>query len=102
MHALGWTRQAAIDFMLEHTALAENNIVNEVDRYIVWPGQALAYKVGQLEIIRLRREAEARLGDRFDIRAFHDTVLGSGAVSLPLLRGLVAEWLGPEAMGETG
>jgi uncharacterized protein (DUF885 family) len=102
MHAFGWTRRQAIDFLKRHSALGENNIANEVDRYIVWPGQALAYKVGQLEIVRLRREAEARLGDRFDIRAFHDTVLGSGAVSLPLLRGLVAAWLGPEATGETG
>jgi uncharacterized protein (DUF885 family) len=93
MHALGWTRRQAIDFLQGHSALGENNIANEVDRYIVWPGQALAYKVGQLEIVRLRREAERRLGARFDIKAFHDTVLGSGAVSLPVLRGLVSEWL---------
>ena len=73
--------------------LGENNIANEVDRYIVWPGQALAYKVGQLEIVRLRREAEARLGTRFDIKRFHDAVLGAGAVSLPVLRGLVQSWL---------
>jgi len=93
MHALGWTRRQAIDFLQAHSALGENNIANEVDRYIVWPGQALAYKIGQLEIVRLRREAEARLGARFDIRRFHDTVLGAGAVSLPVLRGLVAAWL---------
>jgi uncharacterized protein (DUF885 family) len=93
MHALGWTRREAIDFLQRHSALGENNIANEVDRYIVWPGQALAYKVGQLEILRLRRQAEARLGARFDIKAFHDTVLGSGAVSLPLLRGVVGSWL---------
>ena len=98
MHALGWTRREAIDFLKRHSALGENNIANEVDRYIVWPGQALAYKVGQLEIVRLRREAEARLGARFDIKAFHDTVLGAGAVSLPVLRGLVGSWL----EGETG
>jgi uncharacterized protein (DUF885 family) len=93
MHALGWARQEAIDFLTAHTALGENNIVNEVDRYIVWPGQALAYKIGQLEILRLRAEARARLGPSFDIKAFHDTVLGSGAVSLPVLRDLVEDWI---------
>jgi uncharacterized protein (DUF885 family) len=96
MHALGWTRRQAIEFLQGHSALGENNIANEVDRYIVWPGQALAYKVGQLEITRLRREAETRLGARFDIKQFHDTVLGSGAVSLPVLRKLVADWLAGE------
>ena len=86
MHAMGWSREQAIKFMLENSALAENNIVNEVDRYITWPGQALAYKTGQLEIIRLRRAAEARLGRVFDIRRFHDILLGDGAVPLPALR----------------
>jgi uncharacterized protein (DUF885 family) len=89
IHALGWTRQQAIDFMLAHTALGENNVANEVDRYIVWPGQALAYKLGQLELLRLRAEARERLGDRFDIRRFHDVVLGSGALPLPVLRQVV-------------
>jgi uncharacterized protein (DUF885 family) len=93
MHALGWTRQQAIDFLQAHTALGDNNIVNEVDRYIVMPGQALAYKTGQLEILRLRDEARRRLGPAFDIKAFHDTVLGSGAVSLPVLGDLVEDWL---------
>jgi uncharacterized protein (DUF885 family) len=102
MHALGWTRGQAIDFLKVHSALGENNIANEVDRYIVWPGQALAYKMGQLEIVRLRREAEARLGARFDIRRFHDAVLGSGAVSLPVLRGLVADWLAVEERAHLG
>jgi len=97
LHALGWTRRQAIDFLQGHSALGENNIANEVDRYIVWPGQALAYKMGQLEIVRLRREAETRLGARFDIKRFHDTVLGAGAVSLPVLRGRVADWLDEEA-----
>jgi uncharacterized protein (DUF885 family) len=91
MHALGWSRQQAIDYMLANTALAENNIVNEVDRYIGWPGQALAYKLGQLEILRLREEARQRLGDRFDIRHFHDCVLRNGAVGLGTLRELVEE-----------
>ncbi len=93
MHALGWSRQQAIDYLKEHTALGENNIANEVDRYIVWPGQALAYKVGQLEILRLRAEARGRLGDRFDIRAFHDAVLGAGAVSLTTLGQMVETWV---------
>ncbi|MEO5704729.1 MAG: DUF885 domain-containing protein [Candidatus Limnocylindrales bacterium] len=100
MHALGWTRQQAIDFLKAHSALGENNIANEVDRYIVWPGQALAYKTGQLEILRLRAEAKTRLGARFDIKAFHDTVLGAGAISLPALRGRIEGWiseLAPEA-----
>ncbi len=89
IHALGWTRQQAIDFMTVHTALGENNIVNEVDRYIAWPGQALAYKLGQLELLRLRAEAQARQGDRFDIRRFHDVVLEAGALPLPVLRQVV-------------
>ena len=89
MHAKGWTRAQAIGFMLENTALAENNIVNEVDRYIAWPGQALAYKTGQMEIRRLRDEAERRLGPAFDLRAFHDAVLEDGAVSLETLRGTI-------------
>jgi len=93
LHALGWSRQAAIDFMLAHTALAPNNIVNEVDRYIVEPGQALAYKLGQRELFRLRGEAQRRLGDRFDIKAFHDTVLGHGAVGLDTLGAIVEAWL---------
>jgi len=101
MHAMGWTRQQAIDFMLEHTALAPNNIANEVDRYIVIPGQALAYKTGQLEILRLRAEARERLGPAFDIRAFHDTVLGNGAVALPTLRGIVEAWMAGAALSPT-
>ena len=89
IHALGWTRQQAIDFMVAHTALGENNVANEVDRYIVWPGQALAYKLGQLELLRLRAEARDRQGDRFDISRFHDVVLGHGALPLPVLRDVV-------------
>jgi uncharacterized protein (DUF885 family) len=86
MHAMGWTRDQAIRFMLENSALAENNIINEVDRYITWPGQALAYKTGQLEMMKLRRDAEERLGKKFDVRRFHDVLLGDGAVPLPALR----------------
>jgi uncharacterized protein (DUF885 family) len=97
MHALGWTRDRAIGFLREHTALGENNIENEVDRYIVWPGQALAYKIGQLEILRLRDWARERLGARFEIKAFHDAVLGSGAVSLPILDQIVQAWVAESA-----
>ena len=93
IHALGWTRQQAIDFMTEHTALGGNNIANEVDRYIAYAGQALAYKVGQLELLRLRAEARERQGHRFDIRRFHDVVLGDGALPLPVLRQVVERTL---------
>ncbi len=93
MHALGWTRSEAIAYLREHTALGDNNIANEVDRYIVWPGQALAYKIGQLEILRLRADSKAALGERFDIRAFHDAILGSGAVGLTTLAGIVHAWI---------
>jgi uncharacterized protein (DUF885 family) len=93
IHALGWSRQEAIDYLLDNSPLAPNNIETEVDRYIGWPGQALAYKTGQLEIQRLRSAAEAELGSAFDLRAFHDVVLGSGGVTLPVLRRLVGEWV---------
>jgi len=93
IHALGWSRERARRFMTEHTALAPNNIDNEVDRYIVWPGQALAYKIGELEIRRLRQRAERQLGAEFNLAAFHDVVLGGGAVSLPVLRGQIESWI---------
>jgi uncharacterized protein (DUF885 family) len=93
MHAYGWSRQKAIDYMEANTMIAHNNVVTEVDRYIGWPAQALAYKIGQREIRALRAEAERRLGARFDRRAFHDVVLGSGAVSLPVLRAQISSWL---------
>jgi uncharacterized protein (DUF885 family) len=99
LHALGWSRDRAIAFMVEHSALAENNIVNEVDRYIAIPGQALAYKLGQLEFLRLRAMAAETLGNRFDIRAFHDAVLGEGAVGLQTLGAMVEAWLEAERPG---
>jgi uncharacterized protein (DUF885 family) len=94
MHALGWSRDRAIAFMREHTALGANNVANEIDRYIVWPGQALAYKTGQLELLRLREEAAAAIGPAFDIRAFHDAVLGNGAIPLETLRDVVRRRMG--------
>ena len=91
IHALGWERQQAIDFMKANTPMGEEEIIAEVDRYTIWPGQALAYKVGQREIASLRAQSEKSLGAKFDIRAFHDTVLKNGAVPLSVLRGLVEE-----------
>ena len=93
MHAMGWSRQQAIDYMVANTVLAENNIENEVDRYLTWPGQALAYKCGQIEILNLRDEAKQKMGDRFDIKQFHDVVLRNGAVALPVLREQVEAWI---------
>ena len=99
IHAEGWSRQQAIDYLLEHSALAPNNIDNEVDRYISWPGQAVAYKLGQLEILGLRAQAEQALGDGFDIKAFHDVVLGAGAVSIEILRERVEAWIAKHKSG---
>jgi uncharacterized protein (DUF885 family) len=93
LHALGWTREDATRFMLGHTALAEHDIETEVGRYLTNPGQALAYKAGQLEILRLRQKARERLGDRFDIRGFHDAVLLGGAVPLPTLQQQIDRWI---------
>jgi uncharacterized protein (DUF885 family) len=93
MHVLGWTRDRAIQYMLDHTAESRAAVESEVDRYLAVPGQATAYLIGSLEIQRLRREAERRLGSGFDVRAFHDVVLRDGAVSLPMLRQAVERWV---------
>jgi uncharacterized protein (DUF885 family) len=93
LHALGWTRQDAVEFMLGHTALPQHEIETEVGRYLTNPGQALGYKAGQLEILRLRKEARSKLGDRFDIRGFHDAVLLGGGVPLPVLQQRVEQWV---------
>ena len=93
VHTKGWSRTQAEAFLLENTPLAENNIRNEVDRYITWPGQALAYKMGQLTFWELRHEAEAALGEAFDVRGFHDTMLEVGAVTLPVLRSRIEAWI---------
>ena len=85
IHHLGWTRQQAIDYMTENTALSDREIANEVDRYISWPGQALSYELGYLKIMELRAKAEKALGPKFDLRAFHDTILSLGSVPLPVL-----------------
>ena len=93
MHYKGWTRQQAIDFFKDNAAKTEHDIVNEIDRYILWPGQALAYKIGQLKILQLRSRAETELGERFDIRAFHDELLGAGALPLDILEQRMDKWL---------
>ncbi len=93
IHAKGWSRQRAIEYMSENTALSKHNIIAEVDRYIGWPGQALGYKVGELFISELRQRGEAALGDRFDVRAFHDVVLGSGSIPLPVLEHNVRRYI---------
>ncbi len=93
LHAMGWTREEAIAFLAEHTALSRHEIQTEVDRYIAWPGQALAYKIGELTILRLRHRAETELGSRFDVRDFHDVVLRAGSIPLSTLEERVMEWI---------
>jgi uncharacterized protein (DUF885 family) len=93
MHHLGWSRQRAIEFMWENTATTKENVSNEINRYIAWPAQALSYMIGRREIRRLRDVAQRRLGPGFDIRAFHGTVLGNGAVPLRVLEQVVTRWL---------
>jgi uncharacterized protein (DUF885 family) len=89
IHAKGWTREQAQAYMHDNTALADHEIETEVDRYISWPGQALSYYLGEMAIMNARKKAEAALGSKFDIRAFHDTVLQLGSVPLPVLEGRI-------------
>lgn len=93
MHAQGWSRQQAIDFMASNTALSLHNVTTEIDRYISWPGQALSYKIGELTIKRLRTKAEQELGDKFDIRAFHDAVLENGSVPMSILEQQINDFI---------
>ncbi|RZQ65787.1 DUF885 domain-containing protein [Amycolatopsis suaedae] len=93
LHALGWSRQQCVDYLSEHCVLSDVEVQSETDRYIECPGQALSYMTGRLEIQRLRALAEQQLGDAFDVRDFHDVVLGSGLVPLPVLGDLVADWI---------
>jgi uncharacterized protein (DUF885 family) len=93
LHAKGWNREQAIDYMLANSGMGKSDATAEVERYIAWPGQALSYKIGALTIQRLRKKAETALGAKFDIRAFHDQVLGSGALPLPILEAKIDRWI---------
>ncbi len=97
IHRYGWSRQQAIDYLASHTALSEHEVETEVDRYISWPGQALAYKLGQLTILKIRGEAEKTLGSRFDERKFHDALLGLGSVPLNVLEDQMRGWIRAQA-----
>ena len=99
LHSKGWTKQQAVDFMTENTALSAGNIDAEVNRYITWPGQALAYKIGELKIRELRARAEEALGSEFDLRAFHDAVLENGAVPLDVLDAHIDRWIAAQQEG---
>lgn len=99
IHSKGWSKQRAVDYMLDNTALTASNVDAEVNRYITWPGQALAYKIGELKIRELRTRAENALGAKFDLRAFHDTVLENGAVPLSVLEDHVDRWLATQNEG---
>jgi uncharacterized protein (DUF885 family) len=93
LHAMGWTRQQAIDYFAANSSKPIHDITVEVDRYLSWPGQALAYKIGQLKILELREHAQRELGSAFDIRAFHDEVLGAGAIPLDILDARIRDWI---------
>jgi uncharacterized protein (DUF885 family) len=93
MHAKGWTEQQAVDYFRANSSVPDAAIKSEIQRYLVYPGQATAYKIGMIRIQDLRRKAEAELGDKFDIRGFHDTVLGGGAMPLDLLERRVDRWI---------
>jgi len=102
VHYRHWTRQQMVNFFREHTAMDEPNIQTEVDRYIAWPGQALAYKLGQMEILELREQAKQSLGAKYDIRAFHDEVLGAGALPLGVLHTRVTKWIVDQKLAGNG
>jgi uncharacterized protein (DUF885 family) len=93
IHALGWSRQQAIDYFKANSCKAEHDITVEVDRYIVWPGQAVAYKIGELKIKELRAKAEEELGEGFDLRAFHDELLAHGGLPLDILETRMNDWI---------
>jgi len=99
VHSKHWTRQQMVDFFHDHSAIDETSVQAEVDRYIAWPGQALAYKIGQLEILKLRDQAKKELGDKFDIRAFHDQVIDSGAMPLDVLDQRINSWIANQKSG---
>ena len=93
VHHKNWTRDQALAYLRDHTALSEHEVTTEVDRYISWPAQALSYKLGEIAIVRLRGEAERELGPKFDIKAFHDAVLKQGSVTLPVLESQIRAFI---------
>lgn len=97
LHALKWTREQALEFMNQNTVLPQSEVENEVDRYLVMPGQALSYKIGEIEIRNIRQEAKDKLGDRFDLKGFHDTLIGSGAIPLDTMNRLLRNWIEAKA-----
>jgi uncharacterized protein (DUF885 family) len=99
-HYKHWSRQQMVDFFHAHTAMDDQSIQTEVDRYIAWPGQALAYKLGQMKILELRGRAREALGDRFDLRAFHDAVLGDGPLPLDVLETTMDRWIAAQKASE--
>jgi len=98
LHAMGWTREQAIQYMLNNSSMNETDIIAEVERYIVMPGQALGYKIGEFKIRALRNKAEAALGKQFDIKSFHREILKDGALPLPLLEQKVNRWIKTHSM----
>ncbi len=93
IHAKGWTREQVVAYMASNTALSLHEINTETDRYISWPGQALSYKIGEIKIRALRKEAETALGAAFDIREFHERILEQGTVTLPILESRIRAWM---------
>jgi uncharacterized protein (DUF885 family) len=97
MHAKRWSREEAIAYMREKSGMTEGEVEREIERYVVWPGQATAYKTGQLAILRLRAEAEETLGDKFDLRQFHEAVLMNGGMPLGILEENIRAWISEQA-----
>jgi uncharacterized protein (DUF885 family) len=93
IHEYGWTRDEAVKYMQDNTALADQNIATEVDRYIVWPGQALSYMIGEQVILQLRGEAQKKLGDKYNVRDFDNVVLGQGSLPMAILKEVVHKWI---------
>jgi uncharacterized protein (DUF885 family) len=93
LHAKGWTREQAIQYMKDNSPMAESDIIAEVERYMAIPGQALSYKIGQLKILSLRAQAEKALGDKFDLRAFHDQILTSGSLPMEVMELKINDWI---------
>jgi uncharacterized protein (DUF885 family) len=98
LHYKKWNREQVVQFFHDHSAIDEVEVQSETDRYIVWPGQALSYKVGQLKILELRERAKTKLGDRFDIREFHDQVLGAGALPMSILEERINNWIAKKSL----